>query len=552
MCKTTKYGLLLLLLLPLVATAAECPQVPLHVERLADLNIPRIGHQVFCTGGEVVVAGGHTAGFVPTPTAEYYRDGAWHLIDMIYSHDQGGMMQTADGEILLFGGHEKELGIGQTFTIERYDPASHSFKGYGCMEKKRCFANTLPMDSGCVIISGNWFQDDCIELYDGSRQNKFVKPVSQHRSLPHILRTAPDNAIIFAARDIHANDFDAIIVDRLKGDPFSVPLFETWRPYCYPIGYHGSCFIGDDSKDEYINLIQVMQGDTVMAVARAEGEKFSLLPTVSPIPMQSQWGPITWYCHILADRKVSRAYIVGYGEDEDDHRIYVAAIDYQKTPAPITLYYSEPQEGIGRVQPVLTNDGDLMMAGGVMEHNNNYDASAAVYLLHVSTEASYPIQASNTNWWLWFVLSSLVLAGIMVVIFVLYRKKYTLPTVNELNVDKDTTAIGNAELMEQICHYMDEQQPYLDSNLKVQDVADALGTNRTYISVCINSQKGCSFNQFVNSYRIDHAKRLLRQYPDKKISEVGTASGFSTEVSFFRTFKTITGVSPSEWRENQQ
>ena len=101
--------------------------------------------------------------------------------------------------------------------------------------------------------------------------------------------------------------------------------------------------------------------------------------------------------------------------------------------------------------------------------------------------------------------------------------------------------------MERICRYMEEQQPYLNSELKVQDVADALGTNRTYVSNCIRNQRGCSFSQFVNTYRIEYAQQLLRQYPDKKIAEVSLDSGFSTESSFFRAFKAATGMAPKEW-----
>ena len=54
--------------------------VRLQVERLPDLNVPRAGHQLFYVNGELTVAGGHTDGFVPTPTAEYYKDGKWHLL----------------------------------------------------------------------------------------------------------------------------------------------------------------------------------------------------------------------------------------------------------------------------------------------------------------------------------------------------------------------------------------------------------------------------------------------------------------------------------------
>lgn len=548
-----KLPLLISLLLALgVRLDARCRQLPLKVERLADLVTPRMGHQVFSVGGEVVVAGGHTTGFVPTATAEYYREGRWHVMPMTYTHDQGGMMVTAAGEVLLFGGHEQELGIGQTFTLERYDPATHSFRGYGCLDTKRCFANALPLDSGRVVVSGNWYHDDAIEIYDGSRQNKLVKPVAQHRSLPHILRTARDNAIIFSARDIHADDFDTIIIDRLKGEPFIDPLFDTWRPYCYPVGYHGSCFIGDEKKGEYTNLIQVMQGDTLMAIVRVEGEAFELLPTTSPIPMQSQWGRIVWFSHIVADRRIGRAYIEGYGEDQGDHRFYVAAIDYQQTPAPVTLYVSEPQDSAVRCQPILTADGDLMLAGGVSEHNNNYDPSGRVFLLHVGTGGgAATAQTVSGTAWLWLSLASLLLVAIATTLL-LRRHRKPLPTdAGDQEADKTTATTTDDALMERISRYMDEQQPYLSSELKVQDMADALGTNRTYISNCIRSQRGCSFSQLVNIYRVEYAQQLLCQHPMKKISEVWMASGFSSESSFFRAFKAVTDTTPKEWMATQ-
>lgn len=103
-------------------------------------------------------------------------------------------------------------------------------------------------------------------------------------------------------------------------------------------------------------------------------------------------------------------------------------------------------------------------------------------------------------------------------------------------------------LMQRITCLMEEQRLYLDSDLKLADVATALGTNRNYISDCINSQRGCSFTQFVNNYRINYAQQLLRTRSDIKISEVWTTSGFSTERTFLRTFKQLTGMTPSEYK----
>lgn len=101
--------------------------------------------------------------------------------------------------------------------------------------------------------------------------------------------------------------------------------------------------------------------------------------------------------------------------------------------------------------------------------------------------------------------------------------------------------------MERISQLMDREKLYLRSDLKLQDVAVALQTNSSYVSECINSLRGQSFSQFVNTYRVSHAQELLRRQPDIKTTIVATDSGFSTEASFFRNFKAVTGMTPREW-----
>ena len=117
------YGLLLYILtwVPLhcMGQQDDKPQqlriVKVEAERLPDLNIPREGHAVFCAGGELMVAGGHTNGFVPTATAEYLSDGEWHQLPMTYTHDHGTALVLRSGQVLLAGGSKEEMGVGQTF-----------------------------------------------------------------------------------------------------------------------------------------------------------------------------------------------------------------------------------------------------------------------------------------------------------------------------------------------------------------------------------------------------------------------------------------------------
>lgn len=66
----------LIALLPLQSQAAggdtvACQQIRIMPERLPDLNIPRYSNStVYCQNGELTIFGGHTTGFVMTPTAE--------------------------------------------------------------------------------------------------------------------------------------------------------------------------------------------------------------------------------------------------------------------------------------------------------------------------------------------------------------------------------------------------------------------------------------------------------------------------------------------------
>ncbi|MCE2617592.1 MAG: helix-turn-helix domain-containing protein [Phocaeicola sp.] len=103
--------------------------------------------------------------------------------------------------------------------------------------------------------------------------------------------------------------------------------------------------------------------------------------------------------------------------------------------------------------------------------------------------------------------------------------------------------------MSAICNVMEEQQLYLNESLKLSDISALLSVSRNTVSTCINNSRNCSFSQFVASYRVEYAKQLIEHKPDLKLSHVWTQSGFSNETSFFRTFKSIIGMTPSEWKK---
>lgn len=94
---------------------------------------------------------------------------------------------------------------------------------------------------------------------------------------------------------------------------------------------------------------------------------------------------------------------------------------------------------------------------------------------------------------------------------------------------------------------MNDEHYYLTHNLTIMDVSQKVGACRTYISRYINTKFGCSFSDYINKMRVEHAKQLLLQSDYIKMIHIADDSGFSSEQSFYRNFNKFTGMSPSEW-----
>ena len=205
------------------------------------------------------------------------------------------------------------------------------------------------------------------------------------------------------------------------------------------------------------------------------------------------------------------------------------------------LYYTDLLPNLLESMPIITNDGDLLMVGG-MNERSNFKPSNMAYRLLVG---NYPSSAgSGFSWYLPVAIFLSIVALVCCLLFL--AKRRTRPREAVVVSKASVEQIADSTLMSQICELVESQNLYLNPGLKITDIASVLGVNRYYISDCINSTKGCSFSQFVNTYRIEHAKQLMRNQPDIKLSEVWISSGFSNERTFLRAFKAITGMTPSE------
>jgi len=102
---------------------------------------------------------------------------------------------------------------------------------------------------------------------------------------------------------------------------------------------------------------------------------------------------------------------------------------------------------------------------------------------------------------------------------------------------------------------IDKEKVYLDPELSLTTLAGRLGINRSYLSQIINEYLGMSFVEYINRFRLEHAKQVLLTLRNRKINilTLSLDVGFNSKASFYRLFKVATGSSPYEfWKKHQK
>jgi len=99
-----------------------------------------------------------------------------------------------------------------------------------------------------------------------------------------------------------------------------------------------------------------------------------------------------------------------------------------------------------------------------------------------------------------------------------------------------------------ILQLMERDKPWLDPGFSLQDLSTRLATNQKYISQAINMFSETGFSGMMNRYRVNEARRLILEgKPDTSLNDIALQAGFTNRISFYRQFKEITGISPSEF-----
>ncbi len=119
---------------------------------------------------------------------------------------------------------------------------------------------------------------------------------------------------------------------------------------------------------------------------------------------------------------------------------------------------------------------------------------------------------------------------------------------------KESDSKNNIDVkeIEQLTTYMETEKPYLNPSLSIRNLAEEIKMNSRDLSVLINQHLDKHFFDFVNEYRIEEAKLLLKN-PTKKeftVLEILYEVGFNSKSSFNTAFKKHTGLTPTQFRKS--
>jgi AraC-like DNA-binding protein len=138
-------------------------------------------------------------------------------------------------------------------------------------------------------------------------------------------------------------------------------------------------------------------------------------------------------------------------------------------------------------------------------------------------------------------------------LFVIWRRQERR-IVESMKVTKVESASDPAciddvyqEVYERIVAFFENEKPFLDSALTINEVVRRLYSNKLYVSKAISQYTGRNFCQFVNYYRVMYSMELFRNNPELRIQELASSCGFNSDVSYNMAFRLFMGETPGEW-----
>jgi AraC-like DNA-binding protein len=105
------------------------------------------------------------------------------------------------------------------------------------------------------------------------------------------------------------------------------------------------------------------------------------------------------------------------------------------------------------------------------------------------------------------------------------------------------------EIISIMYSYFKLKKGFLDSEFNLDKLSLDLNISKVKITQALNVQLKTNFYQYINSLRVEEAKRLIDNNQDFNFVTIGYESGFKNKSTFYKYFKQITGATPSDYKK---
>jgi AraC-like DNA-binding protein len=166
------------------------------------------------------------------------------------------------------------------------------------------------------------------------------------------------------------------------------------------------------------------------------------------------------------------------------------------------------------------------------------------------------------------------LAGMIYLEYFSNGTTFTAETIEILNIiaTQTTLSIGNSSrngddvkksqysrtllkgvntdlIYHRLMELMENEKIFKTEDLSLMMLAEELSLTPQQLSEFLNDRLSMNFNTFINKYRINEAKELLLNEPDRPITAIAYDLGFNTISVFYSAFLKFAGISPARFRK---
>lgn len=120
------------------------------------------------------------------------------------------------------------------------------------------------------------------------------------------------------------------------------------------------------------------------------------------------------------------------------------------------------------------------------------------------------------------------------------KVKYGQSKIESLNIE---------EIITKLQDLMNKEKAYSDEDISLPSLSEELGISTHQLSQILNERLNKNFYQYINEHRIEEAKKIILDEPERSILSIGFAVGFNSKSAFNKAFKSFTGITPIEYRK---